>query len=202
VTRLRAAGGQGSQDLGTNACLRQDRSGSSKGYLRTFALELKEQLAQALTAYVTSILVGRLDAKEAAEPPLRKIIGVLQQVMCTHDVEKLAISVLEIYQDRDRALRSQFEYRLDCATRSFALVPRKALLKISSLTSNKRLMILSHQREHPRHQFPEPLIRHVVLNRVNQSSPIHELLIRSPHLSKTARRHHTRFQAVDAPGHV
>ena len=65
--------------------------------LRTFALELKEQLAQTLTTYVTSILVGRLDAKEAAEPPLRKIIGVLQQVMCTDDTEKLAISVLEIY---------------------------------------------------------------------------------------------------------
>jgi hypothetical protein len=31
------------------------------------------------------------------EPPLRKIIEVLQQVMCTHDAEKLAISVLEIY---------------------------------------------------------------------------------------------------------
>jgi hypothetical protein len=31
-----------------------------------------------------------------AEPPLRQIIEVLQQVMCTHDAEKLAISVLEI----------------------------------------------------------------------------------------------------------
>jgi hypothetical protein len=30
-------------------------------------------------------------------PPLRQIIDVLQQVMCTHDAEKLAISVLEIY---------------------------------------------------------------------------------------------------------
>jgi hypothetical protein len=86
---------------------------------------LKEQLAQALTAYVTSILLGRLDAKEAAEPPLRKIIGVLQEVMCTHDVEKLAISVLEIYQDRDRSLRSHFEHRSDCATRSFALAAQK-----------------------------------------------------------------------------
>jgi hypothetical protein len=39
----------------------------------------------------------RRDA-ERAEPPLRQIIDVLQQVMCTHDAEKLAISVLEIYE--------------------------------------------------------------------------------------------------------
>ena len=57
-------------------------------YLRTFALELKEQLAQTLVEVVTSI----------AEPPLRQIIDVLQQVMCTRDAEKLAISVLEIYE--------------------------------------------------------------------------------------------------------
>jgi hypothetical protein len=68
-------------------------------YLRTFALELKEQLAQTLATFVASILAGprRQDAEEAAEPPLRQIIDVLQQVMCTHDAEKLAISVLEIY---------------------------------------------------------------------------------------------------------
>jgi hypothetical protein len=68
-------------------------------YLRTFALELKEQLAQTLATFVTSILTephGRRDAESAAEPPLRQIIDVLQQVMCTHDAEKLAISVLEI----------------------------------------------------------------------------------------------------------
>jgi hypothetical protein len=68
-------------------------------YLRTFALELKEQLAQTLATFVTSILArprARLDAEEAAEPPLRQIIEVLQQVMCTHDAEKLAISVLEV----------------------------------------------------------------------------------------------------------
>jgi hypothetical protein len=34
---------------------------------------------------------------ERALPPLRRIIDVLQQVMCAHDAEKLAISVLEIY---------------------------------------------------------------------------------------------------------
>ncbi len=70
-------------------------------YLRTFAIELKEQLVQTLTAFVTPILTqprGRLDAEEAAEPPLRQIIDVLQQVMCTHDAEKRAISVLEIYE--------------------------------------------------------------------------------------------------------
>jgi len=69
-------------------------------YLRTFALELKEQLAQTLTAFVTPILAGphRLDAAEAAEPSLRQIIDVLQQVMCAHDAEKLAISVLETYE--------------------------------------------------------------------------------------------------------
>ena len=72
-------------------------------YLRTFAFELKEQLAQTLAAFVTSILTGphrHRDAEEAAEPPLRQIIDVLEQVMCTHDAEKLAISVLEIYKHR------------------------------------------------------------------------------------------------------
>jgi hypothetical protein len=73
-------------------------------YLRTFALELKEQLAQTLATFVASILAGprRQDAEEAAEPPLRQIIDVLQQVMCTHDAEKLAISVLEIYKGETR----------------------------------------------------------------------------------------------------
>ncbi len=78
-------------------------------YLRTFALELKEQLAQTLAAFVTSILTGprrRLDAEEAAEPPRRQIIEVLQQVMSTHDAEKLAIAVLEIYEDDYREERS------------------------------------------------------------------------------------------------
>jgi hypothetical protein len=69
-------------------------------YLRTFAVELKEQLAQTLTAFVMSILTEphrRRDA-ERAEPPLRQIIDVLQQAMCAHDAEKLAISVIEIYE--------------------------------------------------------------------------------------------------------
>ncbi|MGZ4862827.1 MAG: hypothetical protein ACXV2E_08625 [Halobacteriota archaeon] len=39
-----------------------------------------------------------LNAESTAEPPLRQIIEVLQQVMCTHDAEKLAIAVLEIYE--------------------------------------------------------------------------------------------------------
>ncbi len=76
-------------------------------YLRTFALELKEQLAQTLAAFVTSILVGPrrgLDA-ERVEPPLLQIIEVLQQVMCTHDAEKLAIAVLEIYESGYRESR-------------------------------------------------------------------------------------------------
>ena len=71
-------------------------------YLRTFALELREQLAQTLAAFVMSILTEPrrpLDAESAAEPPLRQIIDVLQQVMCTHDAEKLGIPVLEIYRD-------------------------------------------------------------------------------------------------------
>jgi hypothetical protein len=77
-------------------------------YLRTFALELKEQLAQTLATFVASILAGprRQDAEEAAEPPLRQIIDVLQQVMCPHDAEKLAISVLEIYEDGECEERS------------------------------------------------------------------------------------------------
>jgi hypothetical protein len=70
---------------------------------------LKEQLAQTLAGFVISILTqtrGRINTKEAAEPALRQIIEVLQQVMCTHDAEKLAISVLEICEDRDRTNRS------------------------------------------------------------------------------------------------
>jgi hypothetical protein len=43
---------------------------------------------------------------QAAEPPLRQIIEVLQQVMCTHDAEKLAISVLEIYKGQTSEGRS------------------------------------------------------------------------------------------------
>ena len=71
-------------------------------YLRTFALELKEQLAQTLATVVNAILAGPRRptiAEEEAEPPLRQIIDVLQQVMCAHDAEKLAISVLEIWAD-------------------------------------------------------------------------------------------------------
>jgi len=76
--------------------------------LRTFALESKEQLAQTLAAFATSVLAGRgrLDAEEAAELPLRQIIQVLQQVMCAHDAEKLAISVLEILEDGYRKDRN------------------------------------------------------------------------------------------------
>ncbi|MFZ0011332.1 MAG: hypothetical protein WAL97_05440 [Halobacteriota archaeon] len=50
-------------------------------YLRTFAIELKEQLAQTLAAFVTSILTQprRLDAESAREPPLRQVIEVLEQ---------------------------------------------------------------------------------------------------------------------------
>jgi hypothetical protein len=78
-------------------------------YLRSFALELRERLALTLTAFVTSILTqshGRLDVEEATEPPLRQIINMLQQVMCKHDAEKLAISVLEIYKDSNQGERS------------------------------------------------------------------------------------------------
>lgn len=38
-------------------------------YLRTFALELKEQLAQTSTTFVTSILVGPRANLNEAEPP-------------------------------------------------------------------------------------------------------------------------------------
>ena len=51
-----------------------------RSYLRTFALELKEELAKTLAAFVTSILAGpckRRDTEEAG-PPLRQIIDVLQ----------------------------------------------------------------------------------------------------------------------------
>ena len=48
-------------------------------YVRTFALELKEQLAQTLAACVTWILTRprRLDEESAAEPSLRQITEVL-----------------------------------------------------------------------------------------------------------------------------
>ena len=60
-------------------------------YLRTFALEVREQLAQTLAAFVVSILTEPrrpLDAESAAEAPLRQIIEALQHVMCKHDAEK------------------------------------------------------------------------------------------------------------------
>ena len=60
---------------------------------------MKEQLAQTLAMFVTSILTQprrRLDTEEAAEPPLSQIVDVLQQVMCPHGTQKkLAISVLK-----------------------------------------------------------------------------------------------------------
>lgn len=71
-------------------------------YLRTFALELKEQLAQILATYTRSILDqsrGFTGEKTGAEPPIRQIVTVLRQIMCKHDAEKLAISVLEICKD-------------------------------------------------------------------------------------------------------
>lgn len=52
-------------------------------YLRTFALELKEQLAQILASYVSSILAQprvRINAEESMEPPIRQIATVFQQV--------------------------------------------------------------------------------------------------------------------------
>jgi hypothetical protein len=78
-------------------------------YLRTFALELREQLALTLAVFVTSILTQpreRLGVEQTAQPPLRQIIEVLEQVMCKHDADKLAISVLEIYKDSYRGERS------------------------------------------------------------------------------------------------
>lgn len=69
-------------------------------YLRTFALELKEQLAQILASYVRSILAQpHTNTERSVDPPILQIVTVLQQVMCTHDAEKLAISVLEICKD-------------------------------------------------------------------------------------------------------
>jgi hypothetical protein len=69
-------------------------------YLRTFTLELKEQLAETLAASTTSILGrprGHRGLKEDSELPLRQIIDVLQQVVCLHEAERLAISALEAY---------------------------------------------------------------------------------------------------------
>jgi hypothetical protein len=55
-------------------------------------------------AFFTSILAQPRELLNEEEPPLCQIIDVLQQVMCTHDAEKLAISVLEIYEDSDHLL--------------------------------------------------------------------------------------------------
>jgi hypothetical protein len=54
-----------------------------------------------------SILAGPHRRLDAEELPLRQIIDVLQQVMCTHDAEKLAISVLEIHDGYQEALISK-----------------------------------------------------------------------------------------------
>jgi hypothetical protein len=73
-----------------------------------FALELKEQLGQPFFAFVVSMLTQPRECADAekAEPPLRQNIEVLRRVMCRHDAEKLAISVLEIYEDGYREERS------------------------------------------------------------------------------------------------
>ncbi|MGA8069999.1 MAG: hypothetical protein WB946_00615, partial [Halobacteriota archaeon] len=39
-------------------------------------------------------------ALKKTEPPPRLIIEALQQAMCAHDAEKLAISLLEVYEER------------------------------------------------------------------------------------------------------
>jgi hypothetical protein len=80
-------------------------------YLRTFAPQLREQLAQTLAVFVMSILTqprGGLNTEGATKPRLCQIIEELQRVMCTHETEKLAISVLGIYEDR------KCEERGDC----------------------------------------------------------------------------------------
>jgi hypothetical protein len=48
--------------------------------------------------------------KGAEEPLLRQIIDVLQQVMCTHDTEKLAISIYQI-SGGSRSLGSRYPSR-------------------------------------------------------------------------------------------
>jgi hypothetical protein len=63
---------------------------------------LKDQLARILATYASSILAQkgvRADAESGIEPPIRQIVTMLKQIMCKHDAEKLAISVLEIWKD-------------------------------------------------------------------------------------------------------
>jgi hypothetical protein len=52
------------------------------------------------SAAITKPTTASSPFAEAAAEPSQQIIEVLQQVMYTHDAEKLAISVLEIYEDR------------------------------------------------------------------------------------------------------
>jgi hypothetical protein len=89
--RLVAIASAGPNDLMAHTCV-------------LFALELKEQLALTFAACVTSILTQphHLDKEGVTQPPLRHIVEMLQQVMCTHDAEKLAISVLELYDGHRR----------------------------------------------------------------------------------------------------
>jgi len=67
-------------------------------------LELNDQLAQTLATFVVSILAGAWTVRRSkcCGAALRQIIDVLQKVMCTHDAEKLAISVREIYEGGHR----------------------------------------------------------------------------------------------------
>jgi len=43
--------------------------------------------------------IAKISSAARPKPPLRQIIEVLQQAMCAHDAEKLAISVLEIWEE-------------------------------------------------------------------------------------------------------
>ena len=82
-------------------------------YLRTFALELKEQLALTFAAIVTFILTQpnrRLDTKEAVQPPLRQIIEVLQQVMSSSNRIHLSANSTLFNAIRDKVRRLEFDH--------------------------------------------------------------------------------------------
>jgi hypothetical protein len=76
-------------------------------------LGLKEQLAQTLAAFITSILTEprkRLDTESAAEPPLRQIIDVLQQVMSSSNRIHLSANSTLFNAIRDKVRRLEFDH--------------------------------------------------------------------------------------------
>jgi hypothetical protein len=113
-----------------------------------------------LAAFVTSILTrpprGRLDAEEAAEPPLRQIIDVLQQVMCTHDANLKAMEFDALREACWMTTHARIE-RLSARLEKITAELEKR--DFSDFSTEKLLELELKTRAELTREFPEPHIR-------------------------------------------